>query len=124
MVDVGIYIGPAMAVAIAVVTGVWKFRSELAAAEKRIDEQLTKQRRELVELVDETKRLFGETVLAAKQKMHDVELWATKELVTKKDVQEDIRALAERMDAGFDRLNFKLDRGPDWNRSRKGEGGG
>lgn len=110
-----------IALGITIVGGIWKFGRELAEAESRINAAITAQRREVGDLIDQAENRFAETVRSTKEHTNRVELWATRDLATKKEVSEgfslvrdDISSMVDDMKDGFKVVHYKLDRASEW----------
>lgn len=130
--NMAIPISGAIALLVTIVGGAWKFANDLRSesekivkfltdAEKRIDDRSATQRRELVDLIDQAERRFGETVAAAKEHSSKIQLDLIRDYVTKREfesvfisIRTDIRDLTDRIDDGFIRMNDKLDRAAEW----------
>lgn len=91
---------------------VWK----LSLVEKALRSDINKARDEIEEKQQQSVHDFGETIAAIRQKLSDVELYAANNYVRRDGfykVQEmltsDIRALGDKIEARFVRLETKLD---------------
>jgi hypothetical protein len=97
------------------VGGVWK----LSRVESALRADITAAKDEVEEKQSQHSREFGETIAALRQKIADVELYASNHYVRRDGfykVQEqftaDLRALGDRIEARFVRLEAKIDNQP------------
>lgn len=65
---------------------------------------------------DDMRREFGETVAAVRQKLHDVELYASSNYIrsdsfylVKSELSAEIKALGEKLDSRIEKFEVKLD---------------
>src|SRR6476646_10436541 len=111
-----------------VIAGVWTFAWRLSGIKASMDQQIavlerasierdSALRREMVEAIDEATRSMGEGMAAIRQKTTDGELWSRDNFVRRTDFQNafnsferSIEALRTEMNAGYLRLDGKLDR--------------
>ncbi len=108
------HIGPIMAVAgfllqfFAIIgTGIWK----LSQVESRLREAIDASGREIDERIDAQARQFGETALALRQKITDVELYVRDNYVRRESFYSNIQELAKRIETRIDRLETKIEKG-------------
>ncbi len=88
-------------------TGIWKLsqvRSDLLAA-------IDASGREIDERIDAQARQFGETALALRQKITDVELYVRDNYVRRESFYSNIQELAKRIETRIDRLETKIEKG-------------
>lgn len=107
-------------------TDIEKIRTNGAERRLEIDDRITKLERECTELITQAERRCGETVAAVRQKINDVELWTRDNLVNNKTfstammgIEADFKAIGTRLEAGFDRIEAKFDRGNQRDRDRE-----
>ncbi len=117
-------IGYAVSLLVAVVVYTWKLSQVKAAMDKRVDdvralvvEKEIKSRQDMVDALDAATRSIGEGLAAVRQKATDVEIWVRDNFVRSRDFQnslesinKSIDALRTEVNAGYLRLDAKLDR--------------
>ncbi len=119
---------PLIAYAVSLLTAVvaytWKLSQVKAAMDKRVDdvkalaiEKESKLRQEMVEALDAATRSVGEGLAAVRQKATDVEIWVRDNFVRSRDFQNSLESINRSLDAlrtevnaGYLRLDAKLDR--------------
>jgi hypothetical protein len=99
------------------IRGTWKLRGEIEAIVRKIEVDRVELREQLTEEHSDVMKQFGDSLSAVREKIRDGELWNRDNFVRRSDFQtvvesitRSMEALGARVDAGFTKLDSKIDK--------------